>query len=453
MTSKPRHTLQSMLQESCQGHADFKVEILEKIRSFSKITLRGAGSRGSEVYRLLWESIGIEKEKMAYWDLQIKNLAQCKGRPVFPLFEGNFNPETTLVVHCVGSALPYNAETYASQGYINSLDGNLLVTLYEKFYCRYYKGIGRDRRLCQPNSRCSFFACEQIKPDAWKICPHNLSSDKNTLIIDDLGLHVNSLCTLKCKNCCEYINHYPANEKFNFPLARIKRDIDLISETCDFIRELCLQGGEFMLHPDSAKIIEYALSKPKIGIVSVTSNGVSKLAPADLDAMSHERFVLRISDYTDCLNAKQNKLFAENIAKLTAKGICYLCNRLTWITPSSMKNLGHSEARKRENHLHCFGERIMRCRPVRLGVYYPCQRARELTVHHIVDYPDNYLVLDAIPSRKERKDKIIHLNEREFYPSCAHCDWTLPIVTPGEQGFEPAYQYFGPLLQKNFKTL
>jgi hypothetical protein len=453
MTSKPPpHTIiQSLLQESCQSSADFNVEILDQILSFPKIVLRGAGSCGNEVFRLLWGRIGVKKEKITYWDQQANNLAQSNGRPVLPIFKGGFDPETTLVIHCIGNVLPYNAEAYSSQGYKHSLDGNLIIaSINEKFYCPYYKGIGRDRRICQPNDRCSYFACEKINHDAWKRCPSHLFEDKNALIIDDLGLHVNSLCTLKCKNCCEYLNHYPADERFNFPLERVKQDIDIISDTCDFIREICLQGGEFLLHPDRAKIIEYALAKPKIGIVAVTTNGISKLSPIDLDVMQNKRFVLRISDYTECLNAKQNKLFAENIEKLTKNGICYLYNRLYWITPATMKNLGHDEARKKENHFHCFGEKNMRGRLMRLGVYYPCQRARELTVHHVVDYPDNYLRLDTIPSREARKKRIIDLNEREFYPSCAHCDWTLPIVTPGEQGFESNYQHLGTFIRKEF---
>jgi hypothetical protein len=239
------------------------------------------------------------------------------------------------------------------------------------------------------------------------------------------------------------MNHYPAEEKINFSFERIKRDIDLICEVSDFIRELHFQGGEFFLHPNSAEIIDYALEKTKIGIVSVISNCVCKLDESDLDAMNHERFVLRVSDYADQLSMKQKRLFNTNIAKLEAYGISYLINNFEWIMPPDMRDLKHCEDRKIKNHSTCFHKESKRGRLIHNGIYYPCQRAKELAVHHVVDYPDNYLVIDTASSPEERKKIIIGLNERKFYPSCSHCDYTLPIVLPGEQGVEPAYQHLG----------
>jgi hypothetical protein len=444
MTSPPP-SIQFLLQETCSGHADFKKEILERIRSFPKIVLRGAGALGHDIYRILYESVGVDRKNMVYWDIQEK--AHINGLPVYSLFEGGFNPETTLVIHCIGKALHYDSQFYLLQGYKNSLDGNFIFALYNKLPCPYYKGIGQDMKLCQPNTRCAFFACEKA-PVTWRNVDIDFLEDRNALLFNSLCVDVNTFCTLKCRHCCQYMNHYSAEERGNFPLERIKQDINLMCDSSDFIREIYLQGGEFFLHPNSAEIIDFTLQKSTIGIVSVISNCICKIETSDISAMRHERFVLRISDYSNQLNKKQKELFEKNILKFDTNGIPYQITRNEWIMPPDMQNLNHCEKRKIEQHSNCYSKESKRGRLVHNGVYYPCQRAKELSVHHIVDYPDNYLILDSVPSPTERKRIILSLNEREFYPSCAHCDWTLPIVPAGKQGFEPLYQHLGhPHLQ------
>jgi hypothetical protein len=319
--------LSFMLGKSLACRANFKTEILDAIRSFSHIILRGAGSRGREIYYLLHQSVGVEKQSMCYWDIHADVYHGCHEIPVLPLFSGEWDPQKTLVIHCIGDAIPYDEHEYTSKGYSNVLNGNLLYDLYNKFHCPFFKGVGRDFRLCQGNERCRFFCCPKLDPALWHYAPLRDIDPAQALIANTIGLSVGTMCTIKCKHCCEYINHYAPEERINYAVERIKQDIDLISSTHDFIRSLSIEGGEFFLHPARAEIIMHGLSKPNVGLVVVLTNGVVKISPRDLAVMANERCVVWVSDYRQQLNEKQKALVDSNVRKLDEQGITWFYQR------------------------------------------------------------------------------------------------------------------------------
>jgi hypothetical protein len=423
------------------------MEILEKIRAFPRIVLRGAGSCGWEVYELLRHGVGIEETNMCFWDLNPSG-SQYMGIPVLPLFSMGYDPAQTLIIHCIGASVPYDSKEYAAQGYIHSVDGNLFCELYK---CVYLIPMGAipgksdiyKPNICIPEARCNYWCCPKADRDSWYF-PPELLEDERMLIGDQISFEVNTLCTLKCQNCCQYINHYEEEERFNVPFERIRKDIDLVCGAYDFIRMTVVEGGEFFLHPENSRIIQYLLARENVGLVLVATNAVCKIAEDALHAMKHERCIVRVSDYRGNLNEKQRSLFEGNIEKLKRHGVLYNIPDIEWVVPTDLRKKKHSVETMEKMKKACFPGARSRCRVVWNGRLWPCEPAANIARHHLADYCKDNVILDSAIDREDLRSRIRACIKRDFYPSCAHCDISYRPASPGKLGFSKLFSHIGP---------
>jgi hypothetical protein len=423
------------------------MEILEKIRAFPRIVLRGAGSCGREVYELLRHAVGIEEANMCFWDLN-PSRNQYMGIPVLPLFSMGHDPARTLVIHCIGASVPYDLKEYAAQGYIHSVDGNLFCELYK---CAYLIPMGaipgrydmRKTNICSPEVHCNYCCCPKADRDSWYFSPE-LLEDPRTLVGNQIAFEVNTLCTLKCQNCWQYINHYEKEGKFNVPFERIQKDIDLVCGAYDFIRMITVSGGEIFLHPENARIIRYLLAMENVGLVCVITNAVCKITEDALHAMKHDRCAVKVSDYRENLDEKQRSLFEGNIEKFKRHNIFYNISNAEWIVPSNLRKKKHSVETMQKMKKACFSGVSSRCHLAWNGQFWPCGYALDLAQHHLADYREDTVILDSAIDREDLRARIRACIERDFYPSCAHCDISCRPASPGKQGFSKLFSHIGP---------
>jgi MoaA/NifB/PqqE/SkfB family radical SAM enzyme len=208
----------------------------------------------------------------------------------------------------------------------------------------------------------------------------------------------------------------------------------------DFIRIVPLQGGEPFLHPDFPKIIAHALLQKNVGMVQIFSNMVCDIS-YNLEVLQVPRVHLRISNYTNEMNRKQKALFYRNIEMISARDIPHTIISPDWqLAPTLLKrDCSIAQMTRIKQSCPCPPD----SRLIINGVYYPCHYAAYIRLHGVADYPEDKVTLDQFEYDEELRLRIAAVNERPYYDSCAHCDFSDTDIPPAEQGFDARYRYIG----------
>ena len=101
---------------------------------------------------------------------------------------------------------------------------------------------------------------EAIKRINTKITRQDLALD---YVIDFLVVVTGQKCTLKCKNCGNFSPYHSPKDDF-YKADKIIKDIKKITKKINLINRLQLQGGDFFLHKDAKKILQYVKDDNKI---------------------------------------------------------------------------------------------------------------------------------------------------------------------------------------------
>ena len=109
-------------------------------------------------------------------------------------------------------------------------------------------------------------------------------------------------CTLNCTFCNMYMPHYEKQKHRDF--EEIKLDIDIYFKRVDYVSVFHLIGGEPLLYPYAAQVIDYVSSnyREKIGYFFLTTNGTITPKDAVLNSIKNNNLIIHISDYTDHIN-------------------------------------------------------------------------------------------------------------------------------------------------------
>lgn len=111
-------------------------------------------------------------------------------------------------------------------------------------------------------------------------------------------VEVNNKCTLNCKYCYAQMPYYQPEERQNFNMNRILRDLDQLLNYIDSIPYLWIIGGEPLLHPELYKLIEYlngSKAQQKIGYADILTNGTLLLSDKVISAIKENPLFWRIS--------------------------------------------------------------------------------------------------------------------------------------------------------------
>ena len=115
-------------------------------------------------------------------------------------------------------------------------------------------------------------------------------------ILDYLAVITGQKCTLRCKNCCNFSPFH--SQKLDFYNAdKIINDIENITKRIKHINRMQIQGGDFFLHKDAAKILKYVESNNKIHNCLIATNCILLPKQEILDILKNPKFIIRISSY------------------------------------------------------------------------------------------------------------------------------------------------------------
>jgi len=431
-------TIDEMLDHARRGDTSYRSEIFNFIKNFQHIILRGAGKFGSSFGSFLIEA-KIDINKICYWDIRATELMKINGIVVTKPFAFEFNRDTTLVINCIpngslsGSS---GGDEFKTSGYHHHLSG---MALFEALMCKMNPETGFDASICIKTNFCNWASCKRLPSLLQLQCKTNNNKQNIDELVFGIGTFaINQKCTLQCSHCGQYINHYSAEDRINFPLERIKIDIDRMLDAVDSIGYISIIGGEPFIHPALNEIIEHILTKPNFGVIGITTNGICKITKKHLKTLNNGKTRVIFSDYSAALTEKQRKIFLLNVEKIAAAGISFTVGKPLWATPSSMTKVKCPDVVKIAMKSMC--NSTITCKTIQNGVYYPCSATAAVNTHHLAQYELDQVVIDHSTSANDLRSKIKMIDNRTFYESCEHCcDGGESLSISGEQGIDLRY--------------
>lgn len=430
--------IKEILEENRRGGADHSAAIIEYIEGFKHIVLRGAGKFGTAFGSFLLEK-GLPGEPLCYWDIRAASLREVNSVRVYEPFSLELDREQTLIINCIPNGSlsgSVGEQEFLAKGYRHYLSG---MALFEALMCAMKPETGFDAKVCIDTTFCNWCACKRLPSLLQKQCKKDqLNNFKDELVFPLATFVVNQKCTLKCSHCGQYINHYQPEDRINFSLERIKKDIDRVFDAVDAIGYVSIIGGEPFLHPKLNDIIEHVLTKPNFGVIGITTNGICSIDDDFLRKLDKGRTRLIFSDYTAALSVKQRKLFDDNVRKVSDSGISYTVGQPIWSTPASLRKLNLPESTRFAMKAGC--NSTITCKTIQNGVYYPCSTTAGIGSHHLAEYPLDWVAIDETQSAADLRAKIRQVDSQPSYGSCDHCgEGGEMLRLPGEQGVSKRY--------------
>jgi hypothetical protein len=424
--------IREQLELARMGDASQTAAIDHYIKDFSHIILRGAGKFGTAFGTFLIGR-GIPRERLCYWDMRASDLREVNGVEVAEPFSSELDAARTLIINCIPNGSlsgSLGEQDFLAKGYRHYLSG---MALFEALMCRMNPETGFDAKICIDTTFCNWCACKRLPSLLQNHCKGlHLNEFGDELAFPLATFVISQRCTLKCIHCGQYIDHYTPEDRVNFPIERIKTDIDRIFDAVDSIGYVSIIGGEPFLHPALNDIIGLVLAKPNFGVLGITTNGICDIHEKHLAKLDNARTRLIFSDYTVALPEKQRDIFAKNVKRASEKGISLTVGQPLWSTPASLRKLDLPETAKIAMKGGCHSRHS--CKTIQNGVYYPCSTTAAMGSHHIADYPGDWVKIDETRSAEELRMRIRQVDERPCYDSCNHCGEGGELLQiPGEQ--------------------
>jgi organic radical activating enzyme len=233
---------------------------------------------------------------------------------------------------------------------------------------------------------------------------------------------VNSVCSLNCKYCVQYINNYPPRLRKNVPTQRVCEDIRAFLGAVDNIGGVSVMGGETFLHPEIHLIAKALSEQENFGLASFPTSGTVPLDPRKLESFRDSRLSINFGNYTRVLNERQKDLFWSNIELVKSMGLSYTVGNpmLEWIKPSTLYDLGNAKADMERKKQSC--AMPPRNLQAKNGKLHPCDLGVALTCIGILDDPEDYVDIAGTPDLMALREKIRAFIHAPFYRACGHCN-------------------------------
>lgn len=253
-----------------------------------------------------------------------------------------------------------------------------------------------------------------------------ISDVEPELVVPSVGVLVSNKCTLTCVGCNHLRDHYRPADNVDLPAERILADLEKFLAAVDMVNKLVVVGGESMLHPDIASILEGIMALPKVGVVQVITNGtVIPKDPRIFELLASPRVVVEISGYGEHIPTKFQRNVEAFIGRLEAYGIHHRYTRtLQWFDFGGFGQRGYSEVElKRVFDTCCFISN-----DIFDGRMYKCSRSAYGTfIGKIPDYPGDYVDIRnlPVPALRERVKTFLAMDRAAV---CQHCNGASNVI-------------------------
>lgn len=246
---------------------------------------------------------------------------------------------------------------------------------------------------------------------------------KDIIKLDRVEVFMTSYCSLSCKNCIAFIPYF--KERKHVPLAKLKRDADILFSKVDYIYKLKILGGEGLCYPYLIEYIDYLHLNygEKIGSLRIGTNGTIIPSCGLLEACKRDCVTLDISDY---VLAVANKSKIDDIISLCKENGVPVDIKRTgeqWLDMGFPENI---PAEKNEEQLrNHFSKCAMLCRDFYNGKLFFCCSNFAAMAAGLIDLSHNdYFDFERNFSKKELLEYELgysNLGHTTFCKVCRGC--------------------------------
>lgn len=191
-------------------------------------------------------------------------------------------------------------------------------------------------------------------------------SEGRWLVIQHCEIVVTEKCSLRCKDCANYMQYYTRPEDIS--MESIIRSFDNFLSCIDMLCELRLLGGEPFIYKDLANIVKYYSNNPKVEHITIYTNGTIIPSMHLVEALNNKNVVVHISNYGNISRRVDDlcKLFEENNVRF------YVHNYLKWKDFGNQNNRNYSHDSLLNVYNSCFSAKCYTFYRSRL---YKCPRS------------------------------------------------------------------------------
>lgn len=335
-------------------------------------------------------------------------------------------PSCFCDLNLAGQIIYDNYNVIAPSELCNHRDACIILASYNYFYdmlkvcqengCSNYYDMEYILQLPLIEKNLSGRALGRIKDISGykEMLQHNPETGK--LNLNHIDYVVCEGCTLKCINCSNLMPYYNKPEILND--EKYMRALERLLEVVDHVGEIYLIGGEPFLNPELDKIIYRIYQNPKVGGISIFTNGT--IIPGDnvLEAMRYGNVVMQVSDYK--LEFQKIK---ELVIKLKEYNIEYVVKDYdTWIDLGNTEKREFTESQIENNYRSCFFKINY---TLHRGRLYYCPRSAHGNFLGLVDCnEEDYIDFNNIQySDVEMRNKMeAFLNNKKPLNACSYCN-------------------------------
>ncbi len=240
---------------------------------------------------------------------------------------------------------------------------------------------------------------------------------------------ITTRCSLNCAECNNLIQFYERPQ--NFKATDILRDIKRVCCVTERISMVRILGGEPLVHPDLAYILNGLKEIDKIQQVQIVTNGTLLFNEECLSIIRNKKFSVDVSNY-----GVHSVKYAQLIEQLRTNKIRYITQsrRKPWRSLSSCKCRGHNEYELETIFASCKED----CHSLLNGELHLCARSAHGTDLGVITKKEKeYVNVRAASGKKKLRKEIYDLLNRKSISACNYCDVyrvnSMKIVSSAEQ--------------------
>lgn len=257
------------------------------------------------------------------------------------------------------------------------------------------------------------------------------TTDTAYMYADKLTLAITHKCSLRCKDCGQFVPYYEAPRNYDTPTMKLYMDhIDALFDT---VSQFGLVGGEPLVHPDFFELLYYAQNKKSFETIIIFTNCTILPTEEELRGVDKTKVIFWLSNY-GALSHKINE-FAMVLEKM---GISFMYSpKETWVDATNIQYRDKTEAELEQTYKDC----LHVCPQLVDGKVFPCSHisaAGYLLNALPEDARDHVNFMDPTKSKEEiQKELRYFLHGMKFTKGC---NWCVGHTKAEEVQIPPAIQ-------------